>query len=64
VNYHTSDSLRLVTRERLEQRARDADNERLAREIQGTAEHHRRRRLTLGLALNSSRRAGQPRLEA
>jgi hypothetical protein len=64
VNYHTTDSLRLMTRERLEQRARDADNERLAREIQGTAEHSRRRRLTLGFALNSSRRAGQPRLEA
>jgi len=64
VNYHTSDSLRLVTREHLEQRAREADNERLAREIRGTAQHHRRPRLTLRLALRPSRRAAQPRLEA
>ncbi len=36
MNYHTSDSLRLVARERLEQRTREADAERLAREIRGT----------------------------
>jgi hypothetical protein len=54
VNNHTTDTLHLLARERLEQRTRDADNDRLAREIQGTAQHHRRLRLTLGLAL------GQP----
>jgi hypothetical protein len=62
VNNHTRDTLDLLTRERLEQRARDADNERLAREIQRTAQHPRRPPLTL--APNPSRRAGQPRQEA
>jgi hypothetical protein len=57
VNYHTSDSLRLLTRERLEQRVQEADAERLAREIRGTARHRRRPRLSVALALGASRRA-------
>jgi hypothetical protein len=60
VNYHSSDSLRLVTRERLDQRSR----ERLARDIRGSAQHRRRRRPSVGLTLGASRRAGQPHLEA
>jgi hypothetical protein len=64
MNYYTSDSLRLLTREHLEQRGREAENERLAREIGGTEERRRRPRLSAWLALGPSRPAGQPRLEA
>ena len=64
VNYYDSDSLRLVTRERLDQRIREADAERLAREIRGTERKSRRRRLTIGLALRPSHRATRPRPEA
>lgn len=63
MNYYDSNSLRLVTRERLEQRTRDADAERLAREIRGTDKRSRRRRLTIALALHASHRATRPRLE-
>jgi hypothetical protein len=63
VNYHTSDSLRLVARERLEQRTREADAERLAREIRGKEKGSRRRRPTIGLALRASHRATRPGLE-
>ena len=64
VNYFDSESLRLMTRERLDQRTREADAERLAREIRGTEKRSRRRRLTIGLALRTSHRATRPRLEA
>jgi hypothetical protein len=64
VNYYHSDSLRLVIRERLEQRTREANAERLAREIRLTKKRSRRRPLIIGLALRASHRATQPRLEA
>ncbi len=50
------DSLRLLTRERHEQRLREADAERLAREIRDTRRHRRwlRLRLRAGLALGAS----------
>jgi hypothetical protein len=60
MNYYDQDSLRLVTRERLEQRVREADAERLAREISGKARKSRR----LPLARVAAQRAGHPRLEA
>jgi hypothetical protein len=63
VNYYSEDLLRLARRER-EQRAREAEAERLAREIRGTVPRRRRRRLTVGLALGAGRRATEPRLEA
>ena len=63
MNYYTSDSLRLVAREHLEQRRREAENERLARKIRGTGEHRWRSRLIAWLALGPNRRVGQPRLE-
>jgi hypothetical protein len=59
VNYYAADSLRLLTRERLEQRVREADAERLAREISGKARTRRR----LPLARMAAPGAGQPRLE-
>jgi hypothetical protein len=63
VNYYTEDLLRVVTREH-EQRAREAEAERLAREVRGTVPARRRLRSTIGLALAAGRRARQPRLEA
>jgi hypothetical protein len=62
VNYYDSDSLCVVIRERREQRTREGDAERLAREIRGTQKRGRRRPLNIALAL--SRRATRPRLEA
>ena len=49
------DSLRLLTRERHEQRLREADAERLARESRATPRYRLRLRLRAGFAL----RAGQ-----
>jgi hypothetical protein len=63
MNYHDLDSLRLLTRERHEQRSREGDAERLARNIRSTTPRRRRLR-TLGLARVIDRRAAQPRLEA
>jgi hypothetical protein len=60
VNSYDQDSLRLLTRERLEQRVREADAERLARKISGKARKRRR----LPLARMAAQRVGQPRLEA
>jgi hypothetical protein len=64
MNYQTPDSLRLVTCERLDQRRREGDNERLAREIRGTGARRWRPRLAGWLVLGATRHAGQPRLEA
>jgi hypothetical protein len=63
VNHYTEDVLHLVTRERHQQRAREAEAERLAREIRGTTPKRRRLRLP-GLVPGTGRRATQPRLEA
>jgi hypothetical protein len=48
------DSLRLLTRERHEQRLREADAERLARASRATRRHHHRLRLRAGLTLRTS----------
>jgi hypothetical protein len=63
VNYHDLVSLSFATRERLERRTREADAERLGREIRRTP-RRRRVRVTIGLAFGAGRRATQPRLEA
>jgi hypothetical protein len=64
VYYNDQDFARLVTRERLEQRIREAEAARLAREIRGTAPRRRRLRVSVGLRLGSGRRAIRRRLEA
>jgi hypothetical protein len=61
VNYCPEDMLRLVTRERQEQRVRDAEAARLGREIRGTTPL--RRRLTAGHMFGTTRREAQPRLD-
>ena len=48
------DSLRLLTRERHDQRLREAEAERLVRESRATRRHRRRLRLRAGLALRTS----------
>ena len=58
------DSLRLLVRERHDQRLREADTERLVREIRGTAQKRRLLRLSAGTTLAVGRRATHPRLEA
>jgi hypothetical protein len=64
VNQHDPDSLRLLTRERHEQRRREGDNERLARDIRGTTPRRRRRPLSVGFTLATRRPMQPPRLEA
>ncbi len=64
VYYNDQDFARLVTRERLEQRLREAEATRLAREIRGTAPRRRRLGISVGLMLGRGRRAIRPRLEA
>jgi hypothetical protein len=63
VDCHNLDSLRLLTRERHQQRLREADAERLAREIGGTARRRRRLRLTVNLALGADKRVRAQQLE-
>lgn len=57
------DSLRLLARERHQQRLREADAERLKREIGSTARRRRRLRLTLDLALGADKRVRAQQLE-
>jgi len=58
------DSLRLLTRERHEQRLREADAERLARASRTTRRHRRLRRLRAGLALRANHVMRLRRLES
>ena len=60
MDYYNLDSLRLLARDRHEQRLREGDAERLARNIRRTTP---RRRLRLILRPSTGQRAAQPRLE-
>jgi hypothetical protein len=51
VNSYDLDSLRLLARQRQEQRLHEAETERLARAVRGTGRRTRRLRLPVGLAL-------------
>lgn len=62
--YNDLDFVRLVARERFEERLREADATRLAKEIRGTAPCSRGLRTTVRLTLGTSRRALRSRLEA
>jgi hypothetical protein len=63
VNYYDPDCVPRA-RERLEQRRREADVQRLAREIHGTTRIRPRLWLAVGFTLGIGRRASQLRLEA
>jgi hypothetical protein len=58
------DSLRLLTCQHHEKRLREADAERLARELRATGRRRRRLRLTVKLALGGRDRLRPRRLEA
>jgi hypothetical protein len=65
VYYNDPDVMRLLARERIEQRLAEADAARLAREVRGiTAARPRRLRISVGLTLGTIRRAARPGLEA
>jgi len=64
MTHHDLDSLRLLARQHHDQRLREADAERLAHEIHGTAQKGRRLRLSTAITLAIGRRASQQRLEA
>jgi hypothetical protein len=61
---HDLDSLLLLARQQHEQRLREADAERLARVLRGTAQKRRWLRLSAATTLAIGRRANQQRLEA
>jgi hypothetical protein len=63
VHYHDRDFVRLVARERFEERLREADAERLAREIRRGDQRRRRLRVTVGLVVGARHRVRRPRLE-
>jgi hypothetical protein len=62
VNSYDLDSLKLLARERHQQRLREAEAERLTREIRAAGQR-RRLRWTVSLALGASRLLRQRRLE-
>jgi hypothetical protein len=64
VNDRTDDLLHLLTRERLDQRAREASAERLANQIRATTSRRPRLLLTARLPFAAARRATAQRLEA
>jgi hypothetical protein len=64
VDSYDLDSLRLLTRQHREQRLREAERERLARELRVTGQRRPRPRLNIRLSHRLRQRAGQPRLEA
>ncbi len=64
MNYHDLNSLRLLTREHHNQRLREADAERLLREMRGTPHKRPRPRLTACVSLKPRRRAVRPHFEA
>jgi hypothetical protein len=63
VNYYDLDSLRLLARQHHDLRLREADAERLARELRGTPQRRPRLRLTVSLALGARHRLRPRRLE-
>jgi hypothetical protein len=64
MNNYDLHSLGCRTREHHGQRLREADAERLARGLRGTAQSRTRLRLIIGLSLKPRHRADQPSLEA
>ena len=56
MNHYDLDSLRLVTRQEHDQRLREADAERLIRDLRGTGRRRRRLRLIITLAPHASHR--------
>jgi hypothetical protein len=63
MNYDDLDSLRLLARLHHDQRVREADAERLARKIRGTAQPRRRLRLTIARRPVARHRLRARRLE-
>ena len=64
MNQYELHSLRLLARERHDQRLREANEERLARAIRSTWQRRPRQRLTIGFSLRPLRSTGGPRLQA
>jgi hypothetical protein len=64
VNCHDIDSLRRLTREHHDQRVRQADAERLRRELRGKRQSRPWLLLTIGGSLTPRRRAVRPHFEA
>jgi hypothetical protein len=63
MSHYDLDSLRLLARERHEQRLREADAERLARELRATAQPRRRLRVPVNLVVGAGQRLRPRRLE-
>jgi len=63
VNSYDLDSLRLLSRQHHDQRLREANAERLARQLRGTRPRLRRLRLSVSLAPGASHRLRPRRLE-
>jgi hypothetical protein len=64
VDAYDLNSLRLLARQHHEKRLREADAERLAHELRGSAQSRPRLRLTIGSSHKPRQRADQPRLES
>ena len=62
MNYYDPDTLRLLTREHHEQRLREANAERLARELRGRHQKRHLPRLNMHLSLHPSQHGRQPHL--
>jgi len=64
MDYYDVDSLRLLAGGHHAERVREADAERLGRELRGRPQRRPRLRVTLGFSLTPRERAARPRLEA
>ncbi len=62
MNYYDPDTLRLLTRERHEQRLREANAERIARELRGRNQKRHLPHLNMHLSLHPSQHGHQPHL--
>jgi hypothetical protein len=63
MNDYTEDMLRVLTRERHDLRLREADAERLTRELRATAQRRRRLRAPINLVVGAGQRLSPRRLE-
>lgn len=64
MNHYDTETLRLLSREHHSKRLREANAERIARDIRGTRQRRRRPRLTIELPLQHRRHAHRPRFTA
>lgn len=64
MNHYDTETLRLLSREHHSQRLREANAERLARDLRRTRQPHRRPRLTIAHPLQHPPHAHRPRFTA